>query len=98
MRHDEHQAGDGPRQTDPPSLTVPRRVPRLACPGHVRPSRDGCDECVTFLPQPPVVDAFRHGGGETWPGSDPWTGPMQAGGAAYGRLTATYSPKIFSAS
>jgi len=23
MRHDEHQAGDGPRQTDPPSLTVP---------------------------------------------------------------------------
>jgi hypothetical protein len=25
MRHDEHQAGDGPRQTDPPSLTVTRR-------------------------------------------------------------------------
>jgi hypothetical protein len=23
MRHDEHQAGDGPRQTDPTSLTVP---------------------------------------------------------------------------
>ena len=23
MRHDEHQAGDGPRQTDAPSLTVP---------------------------------------------------------------------------
>ena len=26
MRHDEHQAGDGPRQTDPPSLTVPGQV------------------------------------------------------------------------
>jgi hypothetical protein len=23
VRHDEHQAGDGPRQTDPTSLTVP---------------------------------------------------------------------------
>src|SRR6266516_585897 len=97
MRHDEHQAGDGPRQTDPPSLTVPRRVPGWRVQDMSGPAEMGVTS-VTFLPHPPDVDAFRHGGGETCPGSDPWPGPVQAGGAAYGRLTATYSPKIFSAS
>src|SRR6266508_4664243 len=40
MRHDEHQAGDGPRQTDPPSLTVPRLTGRHDLSSRrVRPNR-----------------------------------------------------------
>jgi hypothetical protein len=38
-RHDDNQAGNGPRRTDPPSLTVPRRISCLSV--HASPDTVG---------------------------------------------------------